>query len=82
MDYSLPGSSVHRISQTRILELVAISFFRVLLFYVFGPKACGILAPQLGIKLTPLALESEVRTTRLPGKSQIFPFSGTAVILE
>ena len=26
MDYSLPGSSVHGISQTRILEWVAISF--------------------------------------------------------
>ena len=28
MDYSLPGSSVHEISQTRILEWVAISFCR------------------------------------------------------
>ena len=28
MDYSLPGSSVHGILQTRILEWVAISFFR------------------------------------------------------
>ena len=28
MDYSLPGSSVHGIFQTRILEWVAISFFR------------------------------------------------------
>ena len=28
MDYSPPGSSVHGISQTRILEWVAISFFR------------------------------------------------------
>ena len=28
MDYSLPGSSVHRISQARILEWVAISFSR------------------------------------------------------
>ena len=26
VDYSLPGSSVHRISQTRILEWVTISF--------------------------------------------------------
>ena len=31
MDYSLPGSSVHGISQARILEWVAISFSRVLL---------------------------------------------------
>ena len=28
MDYSLSGSSVHGISQARILEWVAISFFR------------------------------------------------------
>ena len=28
MDYRPPGSSVHRISQARILEWVAISFFR------------------------------------------------------
>ena len=28
IDCSLPGSSVHRISQTGMLELVAISFFR------------------------------------------------------
>ena len=81
MDCSLPGPSVHGTSQTRILEWVAISFSRVLLFYVFGPKACGILAPQPGIELTPPALEGEVLTSGLPGKSQIFPFSGTAVIL-
>ena len=28
MDYSLPGSSVYGISQARILEWIAISFFR------------------------------------------------------
>ena len=28
MDYSLPGSSVHRIFQARVLECVAISFSR------------------------------------------------------
>ena len=28
MDYSLPGSSVHGISQVKILEWVAISFSR------------------------------------------------------
>ena len=31
MDYSLPGSSVHRILQARILEWVAISFSRPIL---------------------------------------------------
>ena len=28
MDYSWPGSSVHRISQARVLECISISFFR------------------------------------------------------
>ena len=28
MDYSLPGSSIHRIFQARVLEWVAISFYR------------------------------------------------------
>ena len=33
MDYSLPGSSVHRILQARILECVAISSSKSCLFY-------------------------------------------------
>ena len=41
------------------------------LFMSFGPEACGILAPQPGIKLTPSALEGEVLTTGLPGKSLV-----------
>ena len=32
----------------------------LLLFWFFSPKACGILAPLLGIKPSPSALESEV----------------------
>ena len=50
---------------------VFIEFVKVLLlFYVwfFGQKACGILAPLLGIK--PTALEGESLITELPGKSQ------------
>ena len=34
----------------------------------FGCEACGILAPQLGIKLVPHTLESEAITTGPPGK--------------
>ena len=34
-----------------------------------GHKACGILAPQPGIGPSPPALEGEVLTTELPGKS-------------
>ena len=45
--------------------------FYVLLFFFFGPKAYGILAPQLGIEPVPLALEDEVLTTGQPGKSLV-----------
>ena len=40
------------------------------MFWVFGPKACGILAPIPGIEPSPPALEGDVLTTGLPGKSQ------------
>ena len=52
--------------------LLKIEFVTVLLlFYVldFGHEACGILTSQPGIKPAPPALEGEVLTTRLPGKS-------------
>ena len=39
----------------------------VLLFFL--AMTCAILAPQLGIQPTTPALEGEVLTTRLPGKS-------------
>ena len=45
-----------------------------LLFYdlsSFAHKACGISAPQPGIKPTAPALEGEVFTTESPGKSQV-----------
>ena len=38
-------------------------------FWVFDCEECGILALPLGIEPTPLALEGEVPTTELPGKS-------------
>ena len=41
------------------------------MFWFFGPEACEILAPQPRIEPTPPALEGEVLTTRLPGKSLI-----------
>ena len=46
----------------------------LLLFYglfFFGHKAYGIPASQPGIEPTPRALEGEVLTTRLPGKSLV-----------
>ena len=39
------------------------------MFWFFGHEACGILAPWPGIEPTPPALEGEVLTTGLPGKS-------------
>ena len=39
------------------------------IFWSLGRKACGILAPRPGIEPAPLALEGEVLTTGLPGKS-------------
>ena len=37
--------------------------------WFLGGEACGILAPQPGIKPSPPALEGEVLTTGPPGKS-------------
>ena len=54
MDCSLPGSTVHGISQARILEWVVISFSRDL--------------PDPGIELMSPALAGRFLTTRLSGK--------------
>ena len=42
------------------------------MFWLFGLKACEILAPGPGIEPAPPALEGEVLTTGLPGKSPFF----------
>ena len=42
------------------------------MFWFFDPKACGILAPQLGIEPEPSALGGEVLTTGSPGKSLFY----------
>ena len=39
------------------------------MFWFFELEACGILAPQPGIEPTPPAVEGEVLTIGLPGKS-------------
>ena len=39
------------------------------LFWFFVHTACGILAPRPGMEPAPPALEDEVLTTGLPGKS-------------
>ena len=57
MDCSPSGSSVHGISQAKILEWVAISFCRDL--------------PNPGIKLGSLALQADSLLTEPPGKPQM-----------
>ena len=57
---------------TVFLKKVFIEFVTVLLLgyvLIFLAEACGILALQLGIQPTPLAMESKVLTTGPPGKS-------------
>ena len=54
------------------IELVTILLVFSFMFWLFSYKACGILAPRLGIKLASPALEGKVLTTGLPGKS-LFP---------
>ena len=53
---------------TVTLSLNLLQYF-CFLFWFFGCKACGILAPQPGIKPVPPALEAEVSTTRQPENS-------------
>ena len=50
-----------------LLNLLQYCFCFMLWF--FGHKACGISAPRPGIKSAPPAMEGEVLTTGLPGKS-------------
>ena len=51
-----------------------VTILLLLCFGFFGCEACGILDPPPGIEPTPSALEGEVLTTGLPGKSQAFCF--------
>ena len=46
------------------------------MFWFFGLKACGILAPQGGIEPAPPALKGKVLTTGPPGKSHFKVFKG------
>ena len=57
MDYSPPGSSAHGISQARILEWVAISFYEDL--------------PNPAIEIRSPALEVGFFTTLFPGKPKL-----------
>ena len=56
------------------ISKVFTEFVTILLLYVlvFGHETCGILATRPGIEPAPPALEGEVLTTGLPGKSLYF----------
>ena len=45
------------------------------MFRFFGRETCRILAPQLGMKPIPPALEGKVLATGLPGKSKSWDFN-------
>ena len=49
------------------------------MFWFFGCKACGILAPQTGFETAPPALEGKVLTTGLPEKSLHVMFSSLLI---
>ena len=57
MDCSSPGSSVYGILQAKILEWVAISFYRGL--------------PNPGIELRSSALQADSLSSELPGQTQL-----------
>ena len=44
------------------------------MFWFVGHEACGILAPQPGIRPVPPAFEGEVLATGAPGKFLLYPF--------
>ena len=56
-----------------VIEFVTIFPLFYVLFF-FGPEACGTLAARPGIKPIPPALEGEVLTSGLPGKSPLPEF--------
>ena len=51
------------------------------MLWYFGLEACGILAPQPGIKPAPCTLEGRVLTTQQPGKSLLLLLWINAVVL-
>ena len=56
-------------SVTIVLLVLYIYFVCLFVFGFFGPKACGNLAPPLGMEATSPALEVEILTTEPSGKS-------------
>ena len=62
MDCSLPGSSVHGISQKRILEWVAVSYSRG--------------SPRQGVELASPALAGGFFIAELPEKSSSYIYTG------
>ena len=68
-------STIHRNNECVTILLL------VLCFGFFGFEVCRILAPQPGIKLSSPALEGEVLTTGLSGKSLISYYGRTFALV-
>ena len=65
-----------------LLNLLQYCFcFVFLIFFFFGPEACGILAPQPGIEPAPPALEDNFLTTGSPGTPLLVFESGLSFCL-
>ena len=62
-------NALYELSPFEIIKVLCFGFFFFVFLFFFGHEACGILAPRPGIKPVPPALEGEVLTTGLPGKS-------------
>ena len=52
------------------------------MFWFFGHKSCGILAPQIGIGPAPSALEAKVLTTDCQGSSFLVVFQASGPIVQ
>ena len=74
----LPGEPLTESSEAKhVLVTLLLQFY---LFWFFGCKACGILAALSGISPTSPALEGEVVTTGLLGKSLLFVFEEWLIV--
>ena len=69
----LPCKYVHQYHCSRFhIHALIYCFCFTFFFFFFGFETCGILVTRAGIKPAPPALEGEVLTAGLPGKSQVW----------
>ena len=87
MDYSRPGSSVHGISQARILEWVAICFSRGSSWPREDPMSLALQADSLALShlgslLRGLMSLNDLASTHFPSTSLSFSYSGLLSVLK